>query len=80
MVVVFVCVCVCFVVPEMAILRLEAWESDSSSKDDFVGQACFPVCEMKIGLRALTLKSRSGEPLPSTLLCSIHKQEPQKAL
>jgi phosphatidylinositol phospholipase C delta len=57
----------------MAILRLEVWEKDLD-RDDFVGQACIPVGEVKAGLRAVALKSQKGELLPSTLLCSIAKQ------
>lgn len=62
-------------VPEIAILRIEVWEHDRLQRDDFVGQACFRVTEVKIGIRSVCLSCRDGDPLDSKLLCWIEKQD-----
>lgn len=62
-------------VPDVAILRIEVWEQDRMQRDDFVGQACFPVKEIKSGIRSVLLKSRKGEPLQAKLLCWIQTEE-----
>ncbi|MCO5574927.1 hypothetical protein L7F22_028722 [Adiantum nelumboides] len=62
-------------VPEIAVLRIEVWEHDRLQRDDFVGQACFPVKEIKNGIRSVRLNCRDGDPLDSKLLCWIEKQE-----
>eukprot|EP00250_Pteridium_aquilinum_P019705 c24543_g1_i1 orf=262-2133(+) len=62
-------------VPEITILRIEVWEHDRFQRDDFVGQACFRVEEMKTGIRSVRLNCRDGDPLDSKLLCWIEKQE-----
>ncbi|KAG0624335.1 hypothetical protein M758_3G240700 [Ceratodon purpureus] len=55
-------------VPEIAVLRLECWEWDMGN-DDFVGQACIPIREMRYGIRSVALRSRSGTLRSSKLLC-----------
>lgn len=60
-------------VPDIAILRLEVWEHDRFQRDDFVGQACFSVIEMKTGIRSVPLKCINGNTLNSKLLCRIEK-------
>ncbi|MCO5556687.1 hypothetical protein L7F22_010238 [Adiantum nelumboides] len=62
-------------VPEIAVLRIEVWEHDRLQRDDFVGQACFPVKEIRNGIRSVRLNCRDGDPLDSKLLCWIEKQE-----
>lgn len=63
-------------VPEIAVLRLEVWENDRFERDDFVGQACFPVQELKTGIRSIQLKSRKGEAKKhGKLLCWIQMEE-----
>ncbi|KAK4433275.1 Phosphoinositide phospholipase C 2 [Sesamum alatum] len=47
-------------VPELALLRIEVHEYDMSEKDDFAGQACLPVPELRKGIRAVPLHSRKG--------------------
>lgn len=47
-------------VPELAILRIEIHEYDMSEKDDFGGQICLPVAEIREGIRAITLHDRKG--------------------
>ena len=37
--------------------------------DDFVGQACLPVWEMRSGIRCVALSSKSGTLRTSKLLC-----------
>ncbi|KAF6147049.1 hypothetical protein GIB67_036768 [Kingdonia uniflora] len=46
-------------VPDLALLRIEVHEYDRHEyKDDFAGQACFPVSELREGIRAVPLYSR----------------------
>ena len=61
-------------VPDIAILRLEVRENDRLQRDDFVGQACFPVREMKTGIRSIPLKNKDGDSVSSKLLCMIKVQ------
>lgn len=55
-------------VPELALLRIEVREYDRSEKDDFGGQTCLPVSELKRGIRAVPLYDRKGEKLKSVKL------------
>ncbi|KAJ4979151.1 hypothetical protein NE237_009931 [Protea cynaroides] len=48
-------------VPELALLRIEVHEYDMSEKDDFGGQTCLPVSELRTGIRAVPLHDRKGE-------------------
>jgi phosphatidylinositol phospholipase C delta len=55
-------------VPEIAVLRLECWDWDMGN-DDFVGQACIPIREMRYGIRSVALRSKSGILKSSKLMC-----------
>ncbi|RAL36923.1 hypothetical protein DM860_003845 [Cuscuta australis] len=55
-------------VPELALLRLEVHEYDSSGKDDFAGQTCIPISELRQGIRAAPLHDRKGDKLKSVKL------------
>ncbi|KAL0401209.1 UNVERIFIED_CONTAM: Phosphoinositide phospholipase C 2 [Sesamum latifolium] len=55
-------------VPELALLRIEVHEYDMSEKDDFGGQTCLPVRELRRGIRAVPLHSRKGEKYNSVKL------------
>ncbi|XP_061376611.1 phosphoinositide phospholipase C 2-like isoform X2 [Gastrolobium bilobum] len=48
-------------VPELALLRIEVHEYDMSEKDDFGGQTCLPVWELRSGIRAVPLYTRKGD-------------------
>ncbi|GAU36990.1 hypothetical protein TSUD_150260 [Trifolium subterraneum] len=48
-------------VPELALLRIEVHEYDMSEKDDFGGQTCLPVWELRSGIRAIPLHTRKGD-------------------
>ncbi|CAN1811497.1 Phosphoinositide phospholipase C 2 [Linum perenne] len=48
-------------VPELALLRIEVHEYDMSEKDDFGGQSCLPVWEIRRGIRAVALHDREGK-------------------
>ncbi|KAK9159077.1 hypothetical protein Scep_005651 [Stephania cephalantha] len=48
-------------VPELALLRVEVHEYDMSEKDDFGGQTCFPVSELRTGIRSVPLHNQKGE-------------------
>lgn len=52
-------------VPELALLRIEVHEYDMSEKDDFGGQSCLPVWELREGIRAVALHDRKGEKYKS---------------
>ncbi|PPD83773.1 hypothetical protein GOBAR_DD19294 [Gossypium barbadense] len=55
-------------VPELALLRVEVHEYDMSERDDFAGQTCLPVSELKPGIRAVPLFNRKGEKFNSVRL------------
>ncbi|XP_077214497.1 phosphoinositide phospholipase C 4-like [Tasmannia lanceolata] len=55
-------------VPELALLRIEVHEYDMSDKDDFGGQTCLPVSELKTGIRAVPLFDRKGQKFKSVRL------------
>ncbi|KAL2940576.1 Phosphoinositide phospholipase C 6 [Bienertia sinuspersici] len=55
-------------VPELALLQVEVREYDMSEKDDFGGQTCLPISELKTGIRSIRLFDRKGEKLPSVRL------------
>ncbi|KAJ9543686.1 hypothetical protein OSB04_023393 [Centaurea solstitialis] len=54
--------------PEIALLRIEVHEYNMSEKDDFGGQICLPVSELRPGIRAVTLCNRKGHPYNSSRL------------
>ncbi|KAL8504805.1 hypothetical protein ACS0TY_016119 [Phlomoides rotata] len=54
-------------VPELALLRIEVHESDTD-KDDFGGQTCLPVSELKPGIRAVPLHDEKGDKYRSVRL------------
>ncbi|KAL2630288.1 hypothetical protein R1flu_014974 [Riccia fluitans] len=47
-------------VPELALLRVEVREYDMAGKDDFGGQTCIPLSEIKQGYRSLPLNDKKG--------------------
>ncbi|GFP97643.1 phosphoinositide phospholipase c 6 [Phtheirospermum japonicum] len=55
-------------VPELALLRIEVREYDRSEKDDFGGQTCLPVSELKPGIRAVPLYDKKGHKYKSVRL------------
>ena len=55
-------------VPELALLRIEVHEYDMSEKDDFAGQTCLPVSELKPGIHAIPLCDHKGEKYNSVRL------------
>lgn len=55
-------------VPELALLRIEVHEYDVSEKDDFAGQICLPVRELRSGIRAVPLCDWKGEEYKSVRL------------
>ena len=55
-------------IPELAVLRIEVHEYDMSEKDDFAGQACLPVAELRPGIRSVLLSDRKGNPFKNARL------------
>ncbi|GLT64874.1 hypothetical protein SLA2020_373390 [Shorea laevis] len=55
-------------VPELALLRVEILEYDMSGTNDFGGQTCLLVSELKQGIRAVPLYNKKGEKLNSVRL------------
>ncbi|KAL3523981.1 hypothetical protein ACH5RR_016815 [Cinchona calisaya] len=55
-------------VPELALLRIEVREHNMSEKDDFGGQTCLPVSELRPGIRAVPLYDKKGEKFRSVRL------------
>ncbi|KAG1338007.1 putative Phosphoinositide phospholipase C 6 [Cocos nucifera] len=55
-------------VPELALLRIEVHKYNMPKKDDFGGQTCLPVLELRPGIRAVPLYDRKGVKLKSVKL------------
>ncbi|XP_062172471.1 phosphoinositide phospholipase C 2-like isoform X2 [Alnus glutinosa] len=55
-------------VPELAVLRIEAPEYDTSGINDFGGQTCLPISELRSGIRAVPLHDRKGDRFKSVRL------------
>ena len=55
-------------VPELALLRIEVREYDMSDKDDFGGQTCLPVSELRPGIGSVPLYDKKGEKMKSVRL------------
>ncbi|XP_018674378.2 phosphoinositide phospholipase C 2-like isoform X1 [Musa acuminata AAA Group] len=55
-------------VPELALLRIEVFEHDVSDQDDFAGQTCLPVWELRTGIRSVSLCDVKGQALKSVKL------------
>ncbi|KAL7265548.1 hypothetical protein ACSBR1_003346 [Camellia fascicularis] len=55
-------------VPELALLRIEVHEYDMSDQDDFGGQTCLPVSELRTGIRAVPLYNQKGKKYSSVKL------------
>nr|XP_043631185.1 phosphoinositide phospholipase C 6-like [Erigeron canadensis] len=55
-------------VPELALLKIVVREHDVSEKDDFGGQTCLPVSELKTGIRIVPLHNKKGEKFDSVKL------------
>lgn len=51
-------------VPELALLRLEVRDRDEESKDEFEGQTCLPIHEIRDGYRCVQLYDKKGNELP----------------
>ncbi|KAI3943536.1 hypothetical protein MKW92_032458 [Papaver armeniacum] len=59
-------------VPDLAILRLEVRDHDTGEKDDFGGQNCLPVRELKSGIRTVPLYDREGKKIQlQNFLCAL---------
>lgn len=54
--------------PELALLRVEVHEYDRSGKDDFGGQTCLPVSELRPGIRCVPLYNEKGMKFRSVRL------------
>ncbi|KAK7305875.1 hypothetical protein VNO77_43787 [Canavalia gladiata] len=55
-------------VPELALVRIEVKDDDRHQKDDFGGQTCLPVSELKSGFRSVPLYDEKGDKLKSVKL------------
>ncbi|XP_062172248.1 phosphoinositide phospholipase C 2-like isoform X2 [Alnus glutinosa] len=54
--------------PELAVLRIEVAEYDASGKNDFGGQTCLPVSELRSGIRAVPLHDKKGNKFKNVRL------------
>ncbi|XP_042051444.1 phosphoinositide phospholipase C 6-like isoform X1 [Salvia splendens] len=63
-------------VPELALLRIEVREYDRSDKDDFGGQTCIPVSELRRGIRAVPLYDKKGRKFKSVRLLMRFRSNP----
>ncbi|PWA49899.1 phospholipase C1 [Artemisia annua] len=48
-------------VPELALLRIEVKDNDTTKKNEFGGQTCLPVSELRTGIRCVPLYNEKGE-------------------
>ncbi|XP_047270765.1 phosphoinositide phospholipase C 2 isoform X1 [Capsicum annuum] len=55
-------------VPELALLRIKVLDYNLSDKDEFAGQTCLHVAELRQGIRAVPLYDRKGEKYSSVKL------------
>ncbi|KAE8039275.1 hypothetical protein FH972_011703 [Carpinus fangiana] len=55
-------------VPELAVLRIEVREHDTSGNHDFGGQTCLPILELRSGIRAVPLHDKKGNKLKNVRL------------
>ncbi|WCJ29176.1 Phosphoinositide phospholipase C 5 [Euphorbia peplus] len=55
-------------VPELALLRIEVHERVMADRDEFAGQTCLPVSELRPGIRAVPLFDRKGNKFSSIKL------------
>ncbi|KAB5540926.1 hypothetical protein DKX38_013900 [Salix brachista] len=65
--------------PELSVLRIEVIDVDKYSKhDDFGGQTCLPISELRNGIRAVPLHDRRGVKYKSArLLVRFDLKDPQ---
>ncbi|GAU43804.1 hypothetical protein TSUD_247930 [Trifolium subterraneum] len=55
-------------VPELALLQIQVKDKDQGGKDDFAGQTCLPISELKLGFRSVPLYNEKGEQFKSVKL------------
>lgn len=55
-------------VPDLAVLRVEVKEYDTSGNHDFGGQTCLPIRELRTGIRAVPLHNKRGQKYKSVRL------------
>ncbi|PWA68665.1 phosphoinositide phospholipase C family, EF-hand domain pair [Artemisia annua] len=55
-------------VPELALLKIVVREYDVSEKDDFGGQTCLPVSELRTGIRTVPLHNKKGDKFENVKL------------
>lgn len=56
------------VVPELALLRIEVFDYDQTKHNDFAGQTCLPISELRSGIRAVPLYNEKGDQYKHTRL------------
>lgn len=61
-------------VPELALLRLEVRDYDEESKDEFEGQSCLPIHEIRDGYRCVQMYDKKGNELKEVKML-IHFQK-----
>ncbi|XP_020212939.1 phosphoinositide phospholipase C 6-like isoform X2 [Cajanus cajan] len=66
-------------VPELALLQIEVKDKDKG-KDDFAGQTCLPVSELRHGFRSVPLHDRKGKKHKSVKLLMRFKFETSNKL
>ncbi|KAL1190201.1 Phosphoinositide phospholipase C 3 [Cardamine amara subsp. amara] len=63
-------------VPELALLWLRVQDYDNDTQNDFAGQTCLPLPELKTGVRAVRLHDRSGKAYKNTRLLVSFSLDP----
>ncbi|KMZ66676.1 Phosphoinositide phospholipase C [Zostera marina] len=55
-------------VPELAVVHIEVHEEDTAERDEFGGHACFPVSELRPGIRSVPISDIEGNQHKSVKL------------
>ena len=63
-------------VPELALMRLEVRDHDEDSMDEFEGQACLPIHEIRDGYRCVQLYDKKGMVLHGVKMLFHFQKEP----
>ncbi|KAK4355982.1 hypothetical protein RND71_024953 [Anisodus tanguticus] len=50
-----------FIKAHLALLRIDVKDYDPSGEDEFAGQTCLPVTELRTGIRCVPLYNRRGD-------------------
>ena len=62
-------------VSELALLRIEVRDEDEESRDEFEGQTCLPITELRNGYRCVQLYDKTGVEINGVKMLFHFKKE-----